>query len=176
MATTKKATKKTTVGLDSPWYIFADTVAQIFANDESVNVDIPKSCKSDDGTFEFVISSEDAVKIAAIKKLIGETRQYGNVTVNIIYNVEDAPMTVSDVVTAFGDTGYFDKVVSLAMPVGEMDYVVMKKDVLQVYGDNTRDYYGNINTVVAQAIESIIQDDVKVANIAICTKADKDPE
>ena len=172
-ATAKKT--KTNATLSAPWYVFADTLSAIFENDESINIAIPK-CGDDEGIFEIVITSDNAIKMAAIKKLIGESREYGNIKVVITYIVEDAPMTKEDVVAAFGDTGYFDKVVSAALPVGEMSYVVMKKDVLQVYADNTRDYYGNMNTVVATAIEEIIQDSVKTADVAICTKADKDPE
>ena len=177
MATSKKGTKKTnSSGISAPWYIFADKLVKLFENDESVNIAIPKKCEESD-VFEIVISSDNAIKLAAIKKLIGESREYGNVKVAITYETEDAPMTAVDVATAFADTGYFEKIVSAVTPSGsEMDYIIMSKDVLQFYADNTRDYYGNINIVVATAIEEVIQDSVKVANVAICTKADKDSE
>ena len=175
MATTKTTKKKAAVGLSSPWYIFAGTIQQIFEKDNSVEVVIPKSGDCE-GVFEIFISSDDAVKLAAIKKLIGDSREFGNIKVVITYELEDSALTANDMVTAFKDTGYFDKIVTAALPVSEMTYVVMKKDVLQVYGDNTMDYYGNINTVVAQAIDDIIQDSVKTPAVAICTKADKDPE
>lgn len=176
MATKANAKKtKTTATLSAPWYVFADTLTAIFENDESVNISVPKG-DEEESVFEIVVSCDNAIKLAAIKKLVGESRDYGNVKLLITYFQEDAPMTKEDVVAAFGDTGYFDKVVSASTPCGDMNYIVMKKDVLQVYIDNTRDYYGNMNVVVAAAMEDIIQDSVKTNDVAICTRADKDPE
>ena len=175
MATAKKTIKKTSAGLSAPWWVFAGTLEAIFANDETVKITTPKG-EDEEGIFEIEISSCDAVKLAAITKVIGESRQFGNITVSIVYNLKETNITADDIVAAFGDTGYFDKVIESQLPVGSMAYVVMFKDIIQVYADNTRDYYGNINTVVADAITEVLDHDKLSANVAICTKADKDPE
>ena len=175
MATTKKTIKKISAGLSAPWWVFAGTLEANFANDETVKIATPKG-ENEEGIFEIEISSCDAVKLAAIKKVIGESRQYGNITVSIVYNLKETNITADDIVAAFGDTGYYDKVVESQLPVGSMAYVVMFKDIIQVYADNTRDYCGNINIVVADAITEVLDHDKLSANVAICTKADKDPE
>ena len=171
MATKKKTNSK--VGLSAPWYIFADTIATIFAKDPTVSVAIPKT--EEGCIFEIVISSADTAKLAAIKKIIGESREFGNITVKITYYDEEGEVTPKDYEIAFGDTGYFDKIVKSEPPF-EMSYVVMAKEILQIYSDNTRDYYGNRNLVVADAVDEVTDESSRLASIGVCTKCDKDKD
>ena len=182
MATPKTSAKKTTtsqgtpgstlgtVGLAAPWTFIGNLIKNVFANDESVTVttDRKESC----GIYNIYIACDDAVKLAAIKKLVGEERVYGNITVKINYTEPDVSateITADDVIIALRDTGYFVKNVHLDTKMGKFDCPIVAKEIIQFYNDERNEYYGNINLTVADALLQMIQDDVIPENMFIST-------
>lgn len=173
MATPKTSAKKATagtVGLAAPWTFFGNLIINIFANDESVTVTTDR--KESGGLYNIYIACADTVKLAAIKKLIGTERIYGNITVKISYTVpDDAPqeITVDDVITALKDTKYYVTNVHVKNNVGEFDCPIMAKEIIQFYNDEREDFYGNVNLTVVDAILKLIPEEVLPLNMFFTT-------
>ena len=169
-----KKTAKTTVGLSAPWFTFYDTIKAIFARDESVIVNYKDER---DAKFEIIIAAKSAKKLNAIQRLIGSERVMGNITVIITYKLEDESLKIEDFEDALADTGYFEKGLVVDSPIlGELDYVIISKEIVQFYNDNTADYCGNTNIVAAEAIRDILAGDNVPRNLYICTKSDTDKD
>ena len=164
-----KKTKKDTVGLSAPWYIFAGTLTALFAPDEEITVVTPKDGDKE-GVFTITIESSNSSKLAAIKKIVGEGREFGNITVVIEYSDKSADaITAKDIEAAFANNEYFVKLVEGETPYGFFEFPIVAKEVVQFYTDNLTDGYGNSNITVADALNNVLDPEKCIKGIVITT-------
>ena len=167
-ATTEPKVVKQNISIEAPWWRFYKLLENLFAKDESIELSNNDETK---GIFEIIISSANTCKLAAIKKVVGTEREFGNVKVAIEYNEEESPLTLDEFATAFKDTGYLVDTKTATTPAGDPLYFpIMKKDVIQFYDDNIADYYGNLNATVAAATIEILDKKNLTPNFLISTE------
>ena len=160
---------KQTINIEAPWWRFFKLLTNLFDKDESVGFKTNEDTK---GVFEIIIISADICKLAAIKKVVGTERTFGNVKVVISYVEEEGALTLEEFAMAFKDTGYLVDTKIAETPTGDHLYFpIMKKDVIQFYDDNIADYYGNLNATVADATIEIMDKKNLVPNFLVSTEA-----
>ena len=154
----EKVVDETKVGLESPWCRFYKILYNLFEKDDSVEITMEEG-----SPVKINIGCSNACKLEAIKKVVGSSRSFGNVKVDIIYllaDSDDEPIALEEFVEAFKDTGYLVDAKTAETPTGDkVSFPIMAKDVIQFYDDNISDYYGNATIVVADAVKEIL--DVK---------------
>lgn len=159
--TTKTATKKSAssnakVGLGAPWVRYGKLIINLFTKDPSIKVITDR--KEDGGVYNIYIKSNECTKLAAIKKIIGEEVELGNVTIAINYEDTSKHATIEDYAEAFKDTGYLVACESMETPMGNFDCPIFAKEIIQFFNDDTIDMYGNENIVVADAVREVTKD------------------
>lgn len=162
---------KRNISIEAPWWRFYKLLQNLFINDESVTF-LNNETK---GVFEITVSSSDVCKLAAIKKVVGTERTFGNVKVAITYIEEEAPLTLEEFAAAFKDTGYLVDTKTATTPAGDpIFFPIMKKDVIQFYDDDISDYYGNFNATVAAATVEIMDPKNITPNFLISTAVEEE--
>ena len=106
-----------------------------------------------------------------MKKLFGEERVMGNITVKL--NYKDTSKNIingEDFKVAFADTEMLVVVEDAMTPIGqEFTYPIMVKDIIQFYDDDITDIYGNANLTVRDAVLEVLDTDRKPANLCVST-------
>ena len=171
MSTVKKATttvskkKGSKVGLSAPWTRYAKLIYNLFEKDPSIEV--TRDNEESSGIFNIYIKSPEATKLAAIKKILGESIEMGNITIQINYEDTSENATLEDYREAFKDTGYLVACESLETPIGNYDCPIFAKEIIQFFNDDTSDIYGNCNIIVADAVKEVSTS--KAPNLLIST-------
>ena len=160
--------KKTAVNLEAPWYRFGKILGKLFEKDSEVSI---TADEEKDGIYNIYISSDNAAKLACMKKLFGEERVMGNITVKL--NYKDTSKNIingEDFKVAFADTEMLVVVEEAMTPIGqEFTYPIMVKDIIQFYDDDITDIYGNANLTVRDAVLEVLDTDRKPANLCVST-------
>jgi len=147
--------------MSPPWNIYIKKLEALFDGDPQIAFNIKQS----EAGPSVVISCNNGDKVAALQKLLPETKQFGNVTLFI--GIDGIPSNMAFATprelfeTAFkGNPAY---AYSLA-PADEgywfvsFTYVVFKNCVVQFFGDNLNDCRGLISTLYQDIAQEIFED------------------
>lgn len=167
-------TEENKVGMSAPWVRFCNLLTAFFSGDPSVT--IKEAGDEKDGKYVINVSCPKDNVLASIRKLVGTTRVYGNITVEINYNCTSDEISDEEFIDALADTGLLFDVQYGETPLGEFMYPVMKAKVVQFYSDNINDLYGNTNLTAADALREILDPNKDLSKIAISTQSLKEVE
>jgi hypothetical protein len=162
-------------GLQSPWVIFHKGIYNLFTQDPDITVE-PTIRKCGDGLYETHISSSNFEKLNALKKIIKNEIQMGNILVRVIFDY-DAPtdsISADDWKTAFEGNPLFKDIVSVPTPTGgAVNYVLFTRDILTYFVDDVTDLYGNKHIIVADLVKQVVNETI---GINICTEYNEDAD
>lgn len=122
--------------------------------------------------FSIIILVSDIAKAEAIKAIIKDKIEMGNVTVTATVlgpdenGINDIEADISAYETAFKDNPIFSKVVSASMAGFHFDYCIFSYEIVQFWNDDLSDYYGNFNGLA----EDIARDVLKETSVMFCTE------
>lgn len=162
--------KSVMMKLQSPWYTYHKKVQALFKEDDKVNV--RELADLGDGNYSFIILVSDKAKAEAIKAIINDKIEMGNVTVTVTVlgpdenGVNDIEADISTYETAFSGNSIFSKVVSASIMGMNLNYCIFTYDIIQFWNDDMSDYYGNFNGLA----EDIARDVFKETGVMFCTE------
>ncbi len=156
--------------LQSPWYTYHKKVQALFKEDDKVNV--RELADIGDGNYSFMILVSDKAKAEAIKAIINDKIEMGNVTITATVlgpdenGVNDIEADISAYETAFSGNSIFSKVVSASIMGMNLNYCIFSCEIVQFWNDDMSDYYGNFNGLA----EDIARDVLKETGVMFCTE------
>jgi hypothetical protein len=162
----KKETRET---LCPPWITYRNEVEMLFEQDPEVSVS--KVTPSEDRNQIMSISSKNIGKMRAISMLIPTKISFGNVNLNIKFNIIDNCATVADIYrSAFAGNPALEEIIE-NVPAGKVKfiYLLFQKKVVQFWNDNAGDPYGNIATLYQEIANNVCK---KYENVYFCTQPD----
>jgi hypothetical protein len=147
--------KSSQLNMASPWFTLFHKIKGVFSVDKELHVDEDLT-ENEDGSYQFMIASQNGDKLAAIEKLLGTSYTFGNVRLIIKYGYENQAEEENwrEVYeTAFKGNPYFREVIEKGNPVfGQLGYAVFAREILSFFDDNLMDYKGYSHFVVADAV------------------------
>lgn len=162
--------------LAPPWCTYISKLNAMFGADPQINV---YGHESDSQPY-VVLATKNPEKAAALLKLLPETVQYGNVTLNIKI---DCPTAVDLAFanakqlfeTAFsGNPAFAYTVVPEGYWYPNFTYVVFKNHVVQFFNDNLNDPHGIVSTLYQTIADEIfIKDGLLASGVAYCTDIER---
>jgi len=162
-----------TVNLSPPWYGYHRKVKALFERDTEVQV--KDLSKSDDGQYNYMILVYNKEKAEAIKSILPQTVQIGNITVNVTIlgpdenATSDSEKSILDIYNAaFSGNPIFEKTLNRQYGCFSKNFCIFKKEVIQFWNDNLADYCGNYNGLASDIAEEILTAD----DISFCISAE----
>ncbi len=156
--------------LQPPWYTYHKKVQALFKNDEKVNV--RELADLGDGNYSFMILVSDKAKAEAIKAIVNDKVEMGNITVTVTIlgpdkdGINDVAADISAYETAFSGNSIFSNVASITVGGAAFDYCIFSCDIVQFWNDDMSDYYGNYNGLA----EDIAREVLKETEVLFCTE------
>ena len=159
--------------LSPPWFQYRASVAALFEDDPDLTiVDI---VEGDDGVYTFDIVSGNAIKLAALQRLLMNEIPMGNVTlkINFVYDEDGKDYSEAIANAAFAGNPHLHSVASHINPITQIpDYaaVIFQKEVIQFFNDDISDYYQTKSTLAADIADIIVnRESSDVMNIHFST-------
>lgn len=159
----------------SPWFTLYGKMEAMFANDPEVRVVYEEKEEPHERKINLFVDNEQ--KCAALDALIEHEHTFGNVTVKVECIPANAHeklatplMSVQELwETALKGNGALSFVQNINCPLGVMNYVVFRKEVVQFFNDDLGDIYGNCSTLYQDIAKELFSHDCPVY---FCTEAD----
>ena len=131
------------LGLSAPWVTYRNKLASLFVGDVTVDIS-PINEGTDDGHYTILIRSISEKKIAAFKKLLPETVNFGNVEVKHEYEVvpEEDTYFIAFKNLFEGSPMVSDIKYAEDMTKNQHMFLMFKPEVVQFFNDNTDDING----------------------------------
>ena len=147
--------------ISPPWITYVNKLQAIFDEDPQIafNTDLGN------GTYEVTLATNNPEKAAALRWLLPEKKEFGNITLNIDIDPSDKVIN-----KAFGsakelfETAFYKNPVlaTVITPEGynwvPFTYVVFKNCVVQFFNDNLNDPHGIISTLYQDIAHEIFAD------------------
>jgi hypothetical protein len=160
------------LGLQAPWITIWNYVKVMFAKDESVRVSsIEKIPSNSIGRYEFDIIATDNDKAAAIKDILKQDYDFGNVALhinvgagtNIFHDVDsnkgNGEIEIDDFKRAFKENPAIDEILEIVDIAGITHYYVMfKREVVSFFNDDLTDPFGAWNGIYEDIAKEIFVD------------------
>lgn len=162
--------KSVMMKLQPPWYTYHKKVQALFKEDDKVNV--RELADLGDGNYSFIILVSDKAKAEAIKAIIKDKIEMGNITVTVTVlgpdenGINDIEADISTYETAFSGNSIFSKVVSASIMGLDLSYCIFSYEIVQFWNDDLSDYYGNFNGLA----EDIAREVLKETSVMFCTE------
>lgn len=158
--------------LSPPWYTYHKKVQALFKDDPQVTVRNMGS--TDSGNYGFMILISDKKKADAVKAILKNKIEMGNVTVTITILGPDEDDIVGsadkdDISTyeaAFSGNPIFSRTVSETIFGFSAKYCVFNCEVIQFWCDDVSDFYGNYNGLA----EDIAREVLNETTVWFCTE------
>lgn len=156
--------------LSTPWAIHAAEINALFGNDPEVHV------KYDDYDCEVKLYVDNAVKAQAIDMILPDEVEFGNVELSIVVVPPNNDRLdffgkswkeIFDLAFENNPAYAFTKEVQGVLS-NKINYVVFKNKVVQFFGDNLNDLYGNISTLYQEIAKEVLNIDY-IPNAFYCT-------
>lgn len=145
--------------LATPWSTLYKKICALFERDDELQI---SELEKVDGNYTFSITSDNAVKLRSLEKLLKSEYEFGNVKLIITFVYLDAGadvITVSDLKNVFCGNTMVRDIVSGTLPGGATKtYVVFSKEVVQFYNDDLTDAYGNYNGLAEDIAREVFVD------------------
>lgn len=150
--------------LVSPWVNFYREIEALFMQDPEVNV------VYDEAANHLKLFVDDARKADAIRQLLPTEKTFGNVkmTIEVVPANDGAKATVDVIQEAFRDNPVLSYIYKAQTPLGEFDYAVFRKEVVQYYNDDMGDLNGNRSTLYQELAKDVFGTD---KGVYFCTEA-----
>ena len=146
--------------LSPPWYAYHRKVRAMFGRDPEVH--IKDLADLGDGKFSYMILVYNQAKAEAIKAILPQTVEMGNVTISaaILGPNEDGIECCRKPITelfedAFSGNPIFEKAVKRTLGIMTFSYCVFKKEVIQFWNDDLSDYCGNYSGLASDIAREI---------------------
>lgn len=137
--------------LSPPWVTFYHKINALFEEDDQVRVVFEEEVS------EIKIYVESAVKAEAIQAILPAEKEFGGVTVRITVIPANEQSTASLIRTAFDGNPALSCIKTVSTPVmGEVNYVVFAKKVVQFFNDDLTDLNGNTSTLYQEIAKDVI--------------------
>lgn len=151
--------------LAAPWVIWYREVEELFRDDKEVTFSFNEDEK------KITLFVVDPIKADAIKKLLPEEKDFGNVTIAIDVVTRTAEGSVIDLIKiAFAGNPALERILHLDTPLtGSVDYVMFKKEVVQFFNDDLGTPTGICSTLYQDIAKHILPED---AAVHYCTETD----
>lgn len=158
------------VGLQSPWVTHWNFVKAMFARDEEINVteirEVPPNDENDKGLYEFDVESGNEEKIIAIRSILTNLIEMGNITLRININFtgtgglnavkDEEDITIETYKKAFENNLTLFDTISIKDVAGYVhEWVVFARDVVSFYNDDLLDPWGMWNGLYKDIAEQI---------------------
>lgn len=154
-----------TITKSPPWETFRNMLNALFAGD----ADILVSNVVDSGDNKKVsIRVSDSNKYEALKELLPEWKEFGNVQLNIVVVPANNPKSRADLYrTLFKENASVSRIVDQETIPGVCStYVVFSPKIVQFYDDNIADLNGNKTTVLEDVAREVFHD----PSVYFCTE------
>lgn len=143
------------ISLSPPWITFVRELEQMFLYDAEVHVVY-------DDEYVVKLYVDNALKAAALKALLPEVKEFGNVTLIVEIIPANGTATVSKAnlyQAAFAGNGAFafTKTVQ-GIFTNDLTYVVFKKRIVQYFNDDLGDVYGQKSTLYEDIARDLFWD------------------
>lgn len=170
--------KKVTIA--APWITFAKEVAALFDGDSDVLVESVIENGDLNLSYNYVLNIDvyDHKKFEALKKIMPEFKEFGNVVLGIcLFDCENAEKKETDYAQIFGEA-FKDNPNFVGMSFHPdvtgttWKYAVFKGEVVQFFNDDISDYAGNWNGLMEDIARDVFGN---VGNIYFCTENMKRP-
>jgi len=157
----------------SPWTIHAAEINALFGNDPEVHVEY------NDYDCEVKLYVDNAVKAQAIDMILPDEVEFGNVELSIVVVPSNngriifsdffgkSWKEIFDLAFENNPAYAFTKEVQGVLS-NKIYYVVFKNKVVQFFGDNLNDLYGNISTLYQEIAKEVLNIDC-FPNVFYCT-------
>lgn len=154
-----------------PWITYLNMIEALFGcNQKNIAVNYNNDER------KIVIAVNDGDKNAAIRKLLPEKKQFGNVTVSI---ETDGPMSNIAFTSnkelfdaAFKDNPAYVGSFPVDGLVCSFTYVVFKNCVVQFFNDNLNDLHGNVSTLYQEIAKELFEE-ADLHSVAYCTDVER---
>ena len=168
-----KKTESAKVTLSPPWNIFYREIQAFFKDDSQIKLFY------DEGSNTVKLYVEDSMKADALSELLVDSKEFGNVTVNVEVISADARRFVSfRSINELYDTAFknnhvykYSKTYEGIFPI-PVTYVVLENQVVQYYTDNLSDIYGLTSTLYQNIAKDIFKES---SNVHYCTSVGSIP-
>ncbi len=141
------------MGLSSPWVTYARKVHALFAEDPDIQ------CVWDDEDITLKLYVNNALKADALEQLFPETKDFGNVTMEIAIIPANDNITKSDLIkTALAGNPIVSYVEHIDVLNNPIDYIVFEKEVIQYFNDNLGDIHGVESTLYEDLAREIFEE------------------
>ena len=180
---------ETGVGIQSPWVTHWNLVKAMFARDNEITVseirEVPPNEENDKALYEFDVESGNEEKIIAIRSILTNLIEMGNITlrINMVYSgsggsnavkdvgdiTDDGDITLDDYKKAFENNLTLYDTISIKDVAGYVhEWVVFARDVVSFYNDDLLDPWGMWNGLYKDIAEKIFNS----SNIMFTTAPD----
>ena len=157
--------------ISPPWITYLNMIEALFGcNQKNIAVNYDNEQK------KIVIAVNDGDMHAAIRKLLPEKKQFGNVTIAI---ETDGPLSNITFTSnkelfdaAFKNNPAYVESVPVDSLVISYTYVVFKNCVVQFFNDNLNDLHGNVSTLY-QDIAKELFEDAGLYGVSYCTDVER---
>ena len=152
--------------LSPPWIIYVEELKALFGHDPEIIIQY----NSTDNEVKLLVN--DSAKAAALEYLLNPVVEFGKVelTVTVVpangESQEINPVIGLDEIfdLAFKNNPVYAFSKRITNPLSyNMTYIVFKNKVVQFFGDNLRDIYGNISTLYEDLAAEVFNEDLAVA-------------
>lgn len=154
-----------TLKLASPWVTLYKEMQQFFMEDPDIAI------RFDEDMPCVILRVQGAVKAEALRKLLPESKTFGNVEckIMVIPANEDEEDILNTYCNAFTGNPVFDSVQKIDDFAGTAyNYVIFRKDVAQFYNDNIADIDHKTSMLYQDIAKEVFE---PVAGVFFCTSA-----
>lgn len=136
--------------LSPPWISFYSMLEAMFKDDPDIRIVYEK----DD--LEIKLYVDNHIKAEALGKLLPTEKVFGNVTVCITVIPGNKEPTKAELIRkAFYHNPVLKEIVTADTPMGRMDFVMFKNEVVQFYDDNMSDPEGLRSTLYQEIAKEV---------------------
>lgn len=140
--------------ISAPWITFSKEVEQLFKRDPEVKV------LYNDKNKELTLLVTDYEKTEALKKILPEKKEFGNVAVHLKVLYKEYVKTTEDIFNAaFKGNPAFKYTFAFKTDTNPITYVVFAKEVVQYWNDDMSDPHGITSTLYQNIANNVFEHD-----------------
>jgi len=142
------------VKMSPPWITFLNEMKALFADDPEVKV------VYDDNNITIKLYVDDLDKADALEKIMPAEKNFGNVLVKInVYPANHEEDTAADLFARAFDGNPVVKYTHHAETImGNFNYVVCRRDIIQFFNDQLNDINGNKSMLIQDVMNDVFGD------------------
>ncbi len=154
---TEKSIALTNVGLSSPWSIYYKQLEAFFKRDPDIEMAF------NDKEYIITMRVKGAAKAEALSELLPATKQFGNVTVQLIIvpaNAGDSRLELFE--RALDGNPIVNDVIETHSFGMDAAYIIFKREVVQYFNDDLSDAHGVCSTLYQDLAKEIFGEETGI--------------